>query len=118
MNELDKLTDTIKKLENSHLRPEVRRSSEALDKLLADDFFEFGSSGRIINKHECIAEGGVEVRDLSLHDFSIHPLSTDVVLATYRVEDATRQQTTLRSTIWRYIDDRWQMYFHQGTVVK
>lgn len=55
----------LKALEKSHLKPEIRRSSEELDRLLADDFFEFGSSGKVIYKKDCVGEGGVEVRKLS-----------------------------------------------------
>ncbi|SFM47684.1 hypothetical protein SAMN04487943_1219 [Gracilibacillus orientalis] len=55
---------------------------------------------------------------MSLYDFDIHPLSSDCVLATYRVKDKTRKQDPLRSTIWKFIDGRWQMFFHQGTIIK
>lgn len=108
----------LKALEESHLKPEVRTSSEKLDKLLADDFFEFGSSGKVTYKKDCLVEGGIGVRKLTLHDFEIYPLSSDVVLTTYRVRDETRKQDTLRSSIWKHIDGRWQMFFHQGTIIK
>ncbi len=52
---------------------------------------------------------------LSLYQFEIHPLAEDVVMTTYRVKDDTRMQITLRSSIWKRIDGRWQMFFHQGT---
>ena len=118
LEEIDKLMLTLKELEESHLTQEVRSSSLELDRLLADDFFEFGSSGNVYWKSDCIGDGGVEVRQMSLYDFNVHPLSPEVVLATYRVEDTTRQQSTLRSSIWKYIDGRWQMFFHQGTIKK
>ncbi|GLB61814.1 MULTISPECIES: nuclear transport factor 2 family protein [Bacillaceae] len=112
------LKSHLKELEESHLNPEIRTSSEELYRLLADNFFEFGSSGIVIYKKDCVGEGGVGVRELSLHDFEIHPLSSEAVLTTYRVRDETRKQDTLRSSIWKYIDGRWQMFFHQGTVTK
>lgn len=108
----------LKALEESHLQPEVRTSIEELDKLLADDFFEFGSSGKVIYKKDCLVEGGVGVKVFSLHDFEIHPLAKDIVLTTYRVKDETRKQETLRSTIWKQIGGRWQMVFHQGTIIQ
>jgi hypothetical protein len=108
----------LKEPEESHLKPEIRTSSEELDRLLADVFFEFGSSGSVIYKKDCVGEAGVEVRELSLHDFEIHHLSSEAVLTTYRVRDETRNQDTLRSSIWKHIDGRWQMFFHQGTVAK
>ncbi|MCK0472931.1 DUF4440 domain-containing protein [Halalkalibacter sp. APA_J-10(15)] len=108
----------LKELEESHLMPEIRTSSEKLDRLLTDDFFEFGSSGSVIHKEDCVGEEGVEVRELSLRDFEIHPMSSKAILTTYRVRDETRKQDTLRSSIWKHIDGRWQMFFHQGTIVK
>jgi hypothetical protein len=35
----------LRALENSFLRNEIRSSHESLDKLLANDFLEFGQSG-------------------------------------------------------------------------
>ncbi|MGM0878048.1 MAG: DUF4440 domain-containing protein [Bacillota bacterium] len=52
------------------------------------------------------------------YDFEIHPISDGAVLATYCVKDETRNQHTLRSSIWKLIDGRWQMFFHQGTITK
>jgi hypothetical protein len=46
----------IKQLEENLLKPEVRSSGAELKKLLADDFFEIGSSGRILYKNKEIAE--------------------------------------------------------------
>jgi hypothetical protein len=105
-------------LEESLLKPEIRLAPAELEKLLAEDFFEFGSSGTIWYREDFVGEGGAGVRELSLYNFEIHPLSDDVVLTTYRVKDETRKQSTLRSSIWKLIDGSWQMFFHQGTIAK
>lgn len=55
---------------------------------------------------------------MTLSNFEINPLSENVVLATYRVYDRTREHHTLRSSIWKLIDGKWQMFFHQGTITK
>lgn len=34
-----------------------------LEKLSAPDFFEFGSSGNVFYREECVGEGGVGVRE-------------------------------------------------------
>lgn len=109
------LKDHLLQLEKKLLTPETRTSIEELNELLADEFFEFGSSGRVWYKKDCVEGNGLTVYNMSLYDFDIHPLAPDVVLTTYRVKDETRNQHTLRSSIWKYIDGRWQMYFHQGT---
>lgn len=105
-------------LEQKLLEPETRTTPAQLDKLLADGFFEFGSSGDIWYKRDFVGKAGLSVREMTLTNFEIYPLSEDTVLATYRVKDETRMQNTLRSSIWKFIDGRWQMFFHQGTVTK
>ena len=45
----------LRELEERLLQPDVRRSPRALADLLADEFVEFGSSGRIFDKPQIIA---------------------------------------------------------------
>jgi hypothetical protein len=118
MENQSSLKEHLCRLEERLLEPEIRTSPEEITKLLSDDFFEFGSSGNIWFKKDCVGEGGVGELKMTLHDFEINPLSPDVVLTTYRVIDETRMQHTLRSSIWKFIDGRWQMFFHQGTLTK
>lgn len=118
MENLSVLNEHLRQLEEQLLKPEIRISPADIEKLLADDFFEFGSSGNVWYKKDCIGEDGLNVRNMILCDFHIHPLSTDVILTTYHLEDKTRMQHTLRSSIWKFIDGRWQMFFHQGTQTK
>ncbi|WP_211274950.1 DUF4440 domain-containing protein [Bacillus marinisedimentorum] len=108
------LREQLKALEESHLTLENRRSPEALGKILADDFFEIGSSGRMIYKAECINDG-VSLDELELYDFEIHSLAPAAVLTTYYIHNKTKKRNTLRSSIWKFRDGRWQLYFHQGT---
>lgn len=118
LENLFSLNEHLCQLEEQLLKPEIRTSPVDIEKLLADDFLEFGSSGNVWYKRDCIGEGVLKVRDMTLFDFQVHLLSEDVVLTTYRVEDKTRMQHTLRSSIWRFRDGRWQMFFHQGTQMK
>ena len=109
------LKEHLKKLEESHTELEIRRNRDILDQLLADEFFEIGSSGYMYNKQDCLKDG-VVLTEMSLHNYEIYPLSSDVVLTTYFIIDKTRNRNTLRSSIWKLIDGRWQLYFHQGTI--
>lgn len=111
----EKLKAHLKTLEESHTSLAVRQDKEEMDKILAEDFFEIGSSGRMFDKKECL-QTGVVLTEMSLHNYEIHPLAQDVVLATYFIVDTTRNRNTLRSSIWKLIDGRWQLYFHQGTI--
>ncbi|MEH7385297.1 DUF4440 domain-containing protein [Bacillus sp. JJ1521] len=109
------LKQHLKELEEMHTNIEVRKSREKLGEILADDFFEIGSSGYMIDKRECL-ESGSALTDMSLHNYEIYPLAPDVVLTTYFIVDKTRNRNTLRSSIWKRIDGSWQLYFHQGTI--
>ena len=114
------LNEQIYQLEDRLLQPEVRRSKEDIAELLADDFVEFGSSGRIFNKPQVV--NGLPHSPsvpMIIEDFQVKVLSSDVVLAIYRVvkkkESSQEMPISLRSSIWKFIDGRWQMVFHQGT---
>ncbi|MGA9173781.1 MAG: DUF4440 domain-containing protein [Thermoactinomyces sp.] len=117
MESLSSLKEHLCQLEQLLLQPEIRTSPEELSKLLADEFFEFGSSGRVWYKKDMVSTG-IGVIKATLHNFEVHPLAPDVVLATYCSVNETRKQHTLRSSIWKRIDGRWQMVFHQGTPTK
>jgi len=108
------LKEHIKQLEEKLLTPEVRSSKTELKKLLADEFFEFGSSGRVLYKDEDF-EGGIGIIKVTLSDFDIHPLSENIVLATYRTFNEQTNQHALRSSIWKQNEGVWKMVFHQGT---
>ncbi len=114
--------EALRQLEEQLLQEHVRRSAAAVGHLLADEFVEFGSSGRTWNKEQIIEvlqqdDGGCE---RSLRDFQTNFLAPGVVLVTCRVirKSADERQPpveSLRSSIWKLIDGRLQMVFHQGT---
>ncbi|WP_438496790.1 DUF4440 domain-containing protein [Paenibacillus sp. IHBB 3054] len=108
----------ICELEEKLLNTEVRTSPDELSRLLADDFFEFGSSGKVWHKHDLMGEEGAGEVRMTLSGFELHPLSGEAVLATYRIMNEETGGETLRSSIWKFRDGRWQMFFHQGTPVR
>ena len=96
----------FRQLEERLLQPEVRGSGDALSRLLADDFLEFGSSGAVYNKQQIIGSLGREpIMEWSTTDFSVRVLADDVVVLTYRStrrDPATAQEWhSLRSSIWK-----------------
>jgi hypothetical protein len=109
------LKEHLRQLEEKLLKPEIRTSKKELNNLLADNFFEFGSSGKVLYKDEGIGEGGIGEVKMTLSDFEIHPLSEDIVLTTYRIFNEGKKQHSLRSSIWKFRDGKWKMFFHQGT---
>lgn len=108
-------------LETALHKKHIRNSPSAVSELLADEFIEFGSSGRIFNKSTIIDVLKTEVVDqqVSVEDFAVQELAATVVLVKYTAaKPSGHQETTirtLRSSIWQLIDERWQMIFHQGT---
>ncbi len=113
----DSLSKLLCELENQLLQPEIRRSPKDIDRLLAEEFVEFGSSGTVYRKGQCA--GGMSQIRMSLSHFDAKLLAPGVALTTYRVvkhgEPRPHMKHSLRSSIWKLMDGRWQMVFHQGT---
>lgn len=109
----------FRKLETELLQPETRRDPIRLRALLADEFVEFGASGRVYTKAEVIEFlQREEPVALELTDFIADQLADDVVLATYRAlrhEPGAPTAASLRSSLWVRQGDSWRMRFHQGT---
>ena len=111
--------ELLQSLERSLLEPSVRKS-ERVQELLADQFVEFGSSGEVFSKSQVMAmlqaESSVAV---SASEFTVQFPSSEVALVTYRACRAGEPPThTLRSSIWKRVQGRWQMVFHQGTLTQ
>ncbi|WLR42192.1 DUF4440 domain-containing protein [Bacillus carboniphilus] len=115
MEKIKELEIHLQELEEKLLRTEIRSSQIELKKLLADDFFEIGSSGRILYKGEEIGVEGIGEVKMTMSDFEIHPLSSDIILATYVICNEIKKEYTLRSSIWKRFNEGWKMVFHQGT---
>ncbi|WP_445637206.1 DUF4440 domain-containing protein [Nostoc sp. DSM 114161] len=107
------------------LQPDIRKSPKDVMDLLADEFIEFGSSGRIFDRQQIIKSLENEpiepLTQRSITEFKTLVLATGIVLVTYRVvRHVSGEQPvhSLRSSIWKLIDNRWKMIFHQGTLVR
>lgn len=111
----------VLRLESLLLDPEVRRDRRRMEELLAEDFVEFGTSGRIWSREAIIAELGNESYvSPSVEDFESRVLCPDVLLVTYRTvrassSDSGKTDEVLRSSIWRQTERGWRLCFHQGT---
>lgn len=106
----------LRELEETHLRDGVRHSREALEELLAEDFYEVGRSGRSYDKQSVIdALLATESLPPSLHieDFRAHALAEGVALTTYTTR--SDGHASRRSSIWVRGERGWRLRFHQGT---
>jgi hypothetical protein len=111
-------------LEHELLSPQVRASHYRLDELLAHAFVEFGSSGRIYDKQSMIhaLTQAASTENYQIDDFTIVTESDDTALVTYsckiRSTDGDPVRASNRSSLWKLIDGRWRMAFHQGIRTK
>ncbi|MEH2114663.1 nuclear transport factor 2 family protein [Nostoc sp.] len=115
----------LRQLEERLLQPDVRKSAKDIMDLLADEFIEIGSSGRVFDKQQIIEslqnEPIESLIQSSIAEFKTLILATGVILVTYRiVRDISGKQPvhSLRSSIWKLNNDQWKMIFHQGTLVR
>jgi len=115
------MKELIYKLETDLLKPEVRASVEKLNELLADDFIEYGSAGLVYDKNtilERLPQGNSP--SYTLLDFDFVVLSKDIVQTRFKTDrvnlDGTKT-TSLRTSLWRKANDKWRMFFHQGTPI-
>ncbi len=115
---------TLKRLEARLQLPSVRTSRQQLDQLLADEFLEFGSSGATYDKAQVIKGLLADPESLlpryaTMQNTKILWLAPGIALVTYRSQKArpggAPPQRANRSSIWKKMDGRWQMVFHQGT---
>jgi hypothetical protein len=115
------LRDHLRTLEGSLLRNAVRKNAAQVDALLAEDFREFGASGRTYTKAEMIAHLRDEAyAPIFLTCFELKSLSTSLALVTYRAvreESGGKVVESWRNSLWELRDGRWQMVFHQGTKI-
>lgn len=116
---MQSLQEHLLSLEQKLIHPQIRKSLDELNALLADDFIEFGSSGGVVNKLTAI-EGMLAESPLSaiISDFEIRDLAPNVVLATYRSCRLSDMRYALRSSIWNQNGGKWQICFHQGTITR
>jgi hypothetical protein len=91
------LNEQLRHLEENLLKPETRSSKTELTRILGEGFFEIGS--KILYQDEEISEEGIGVVKMTMD------------------HNEETQQHSLRSSIWKWADERWQMVFHQGTRV-
>lgn len=119
---MSSLTEQMLECEKKLLDPVLRRSPQRLATLLADDFVEFGSSGRTYDKKQVLYRLGRQLlAHLTIEDFRAVELAPGAALVTYRAraesQDGRSEKHSLRSSLWVQRDGQWQMLFHQGTIV-
>ena len=89
-----------------------------MDNILAEDFVEFGRSGRTYTRQQTLSvPGGGEIdARLPLKNFAVTRMTEDVYLVTY-VSEVQHDvlEVANRSSIWHITSTGWKLRFHQGT---
>ena len=120
------MTDSVKTeieiLERRLINISPNHDAQEIETLVADDFIEIGTSGRVYRKADVlIYRHEDDSLQVTILEFVVAALSKDIVCATYKTlksrstEDSKEQ--ALRSSIWRRTATGWQIVFHQGTLV-
>ncbi|WKA58801.1 DUF4440 domain-containing protein [Planococcus shenhongbingii] len=113
---MEGLEKEIFKLECSHLQPDVRVSKQKLGEVLDEEFFEFGSSGKVWRRRDYDTNHPLTPDRMEISEFALHILGPEAVLTTYRLQNHTSGKVSLRSSIWKNRGSGWKLFFHQGTL--
>ncbi|MBM7553067.1 DUF4440 domain-containing protein [Thalassobacillus pellis] len=115
----EQIMERLYVLETSLLKGEVRKSVEKLNKMLAEDFMEFASDGKIYDKENILTRLPKEDDPgIVWSNFEAKILSPTTALTTFKIFIQSKNTYSLRSSVWKWNDGRWQMVFHQGTLTE
>lgn len=121
MNKIPKdIIDTLKKLEESLWNNETRFSKKHMNQILAEDFVEFGRSGRIYKREDTLAVPENEaLTEYHFENFQVRQIDENVFLVTY-VSRVMFDELEIanRSSLWLKTSGGWLLQFHQGTPAK
>lgn len=115
-----KLEVFLLKYEKDLLDPDYCKDINNLNDRIAKDFMEYGQSGTIYHRDEMIhlLQSKKDTR-VSIENFTIKYFSKYVAVAHYTaIRKGETTQSSLRTSIWIKEDDRWKLFFHQGTEIQ
>lgn len=115
MPDPDSTEQQLIELEHALWQADTRFDPEFMEGVLAEDFREFGRSGRVYERADTLAVTGDSIK-ATLRDIEVQLIAEDVALVTY-MSEVQHEILDLanRASIWIKRDGRWQLRFHQGT---
>ncbi len=122
-NTAEAIAAHLLRCEQTLLDPAVRHDRARVSAFLADDFVEFGASGRIWSREQILDLLATEVyTPPAIEDFRCRLIADGVALVCYqtvRIDAASgRRVATLRSSLWTNESGEsgeWLIRFHHGT---
>ena len=110
--------DLLQRSEEDLWRAETRFDIPYMEQLFAEDFFEFGRSGRVYRREDTLSVPRQPIETiLPLPDFDARRLTDDIAQVTYNsaVTYDGLLEKGRRSSIWSRASNGWVIRFHQGT---
>jgi len=119
MDLTEKEIDQLRRLEESLWIASTRFDRDYMEQVLHLDFFEFGRSGKLYTRDQCMEFKTHEIRaKFPLEDFAVHLIIDNAVMVTYLSEvQYDKVERANRSSVWVRTPGGWQLRFHQGTPV-
>lgn len=120
---MNQLKYQLKALEEKLLEADLSLHPEIIDELISDDFEEVGDKGKVSSRAEVVSWLIKKDKNLEwvLDEFKLRSLTSELVLLNYveKLKNSSNEKSksTLRSSLWRNCNDRWQMVFHQATKI-
>lgn len=108
----DEVEAVLIELERAMWDDATRWDRRWMDQHLADDFIEFGASGRSYGRDDILDQTAVSI-EATLTEPTVRAIGRDAALVTYRSRQ-TRGGAN-RASVWRRVGGRWRLAFHQGT---
>ena len=116
------ILDELIKHESIFLHPEFGTIDGNFEKMIEDEFWEVGASGRRYSRQYVLVVLGERSKNPhddigETRDFHCLEIAKDNYLLTYTLSQGER--ITRRATIWRhYNNSDWKIVYHQGTIVE
>jgi hypothetical protein len=112
--------EELLRLEPIFHNTEFGDSREDYDARMSDDYWQVGASGQVYERAavlRTVTERGRVAGDehWEINDPCCRALGDGTYLLTYHLDQDGR--LTRRTTIWRRGPERWQILYHQGTVI-
>ena len=123
---LEKILAELKKREPIFHHPEFGASRADFENMTEADFWEVGASGQRYNRQDVIDTCVSRYQDVNYtktdfwetSNFECREISPTCYLLTYHLIQGKEKRLTHRSTIWRLIDGKWKIFYHQGTIIE
>jgi hypothetical protein len=118
--QIDGITDELRAREPLFHRPELGTAREDFDRMMAEEFWEVGGSGRIYSRAFVLdtleqRHSRPVAENLIVTNFKCQQLAADLFLASYTLDQSGR--ISRRASLWRQAPEGWQVVYHQGTTV-